>query len=86
MDEVKCIGLAASVVHHQRHLLLSLPFDVEPIGDVLLDCTGEEDGFLLHDCDLVVVPFRVQIFDIAAIEEHLALVRVVESLDQGHNG
>ena len=86
MDEVIGARFRASIVHQGFNLLWRLACKVETVGDVLSNRTGEKDGFLLDNSDLVMVPLRVELLDIDTVEEDLALIRVIEALKQLDNG
>lgn len=86
MDKVISIGLAASIVHQLFDLCIVHAVEAETESNVLSDCTGEEHGLLLDNSDLVMVPFGVQIFDICAIKDDLALIRVIETLNHLNDG
>ena len=83
MDEVIGVGLLASIVHHLLDILISHIFlKVHSVDDVFADCSSKKDRLLLNDANLRVIPFLVELFDIASIEENLAFLGVVESLNQ----
>jgi len=86
MDKVISIRLAASIVHQLFDLCIVHAVEAETESDVLADCTREEHGLLLYNGDLIVVPFGVQVFDICAIKDDLALLRVVKTLNQLNDG
>ena len=37
---------------------------------------------MLDNSDLIVIPFWIELFDIAPVEKDLALLRVIEALDK----
>ena len=83
MDEVIGVRLLASIVHHLLDILISHIFlKVHSVDDVFADCSCKKDRLLLNDANLRVIPFLVELFDIASIEENLAFLGVVESLNQ----
>ena len=82
MDKVISIGLAASIVHQLFDLSIVHAVEAETESDILADCAGEEHGLLLDNGDLVMVPFGVQVSDICAIKDNLALLRVIKALNQ----
>lgn len=75
--------LTTSIVHHSNDFLLGLMLKIESVGDVIADSAREQDGLLLDDSNLIVVPLGVKLLDIAAIEQHLALLGVIEALNEG---
>ena len=83
MDKVIRARLFCGIVHHILDILLGLMLKIESVGDVFADCAREQDGLLLDDSDLIVVPLGVKLLDIAAIEQHLALLGVIEALNEG---
>ena len=82
MGKVVRACLTTGIVHHSNDFLLRLMLKIESVGDVFADCAREQDRFLLNDSDLVVVPLRVKLLDVATIEEHLALLGVIEALNE----
>ena len=83
MGKVIRARLTTSIVHHSNDFLLCLMLKIEAVGDVIADRAREQDGLLLDDSDLIVVPLGVKFLDIAAIEQHLALLGVIEALNEG---
>ena len=83
MDKVIRACLTRGIIHHSNDFLLCLVLKIESVGDVFADCAREQDGLLLDDSDLIVVPLGVKLLDIAAIEQHLALLGVIEALNEG---
>ena len=56
------------------------------VQDVVFNTSWEEDWFLLHESNLVlVVPRVVQILYVFLREEHFAFFRVIKALDEWHN-
>ena len=82
MDEIVGVSLATSVVHQSLNLLVIHIVKLKAVGDVLTDAAREQHGLLLHDGDLVVVPLRVQLLDVASVEQNLSPSGVVEALNQ----
>ena len=82
MDKVIRARLTRGIVHHIHDFLLGLMLKIESVGDVFADCAREQDRFLLNDSDLVVVPLRVKLLNIATIEEYLALFGIIEALNE----
>ena len=58
----------------------------ETVGDVVEDGAAEEDGFLLHEADVLAEPAEIELVDGAAVEFDDARVGVVPSLDQTNYG
>ena len=83
MYKVISVRLSAGIIHHRFNLFVCLIFKIEAIGDVITNRAREENRFLLNDCNLAVVPFRVKFLDVSAVKEDFALLGVVESLYQG---
>ena len=82
MDKVIRARLFRGIVHHIHDFLFSFVLKIQSVGDVFADCAREQDRFLLNDSDLVVVPLRVKLLNIATIEEYLALFGVIEALNE----
>ena len=51
-------------------------------GDVVVDGAVEQDVLLQHDADLPAQPGGIELRQVGAVEQDLALVRHVEPLDQ----
>ncbi len=56
------------------------------VADVLRDARAEEHRLLGHDADLPAQPLRVEIAEIATVEQEAAPRRVVEASDQRRDG
>lgn len=85
-DEIVDRGLLAGIVKHIQEVDLSLTFSVSifnTVEDVVSDGIVEENGLLLDNSDLTVVPSTVEKSDITAIEGHLSGKREVELLQHG---
>lgn len=85
-DELVDGSLLASVVKHLNDLFLRLTFNVflpDSVQNVVSDGVVEEDGLLLDDGHLTVVPLRVESSDVTAIESYSSLKRQVELLEHG---
>ena len=82
MNKVICISLAASIIHQRFYLLIIHRVDVQAVSYVLSDSSREQYRLLLDDGNLIVVPLRVQLPDVASVEKDLTFFRVIESLDQ----
>jgi hypothetical protein len=80
LDEIPSIGLPQSL----------LDFSISGVGfahqDVLLDGRVEEHGLLADVSNLLAVVAEVDVFEILAINEHSALVRVIETLSKLNSG
>ena len=77
MHEIESIRISASLINL---LIVHLVF-VQPVHDVLSDGPREEGWLLAHDGNLLMVPARVQILDVGALEADLATRWVVETLN-----
>lgn len=86
MDKVVSICLSTCFVHRLLYFWFRFVFDIPPVDDIVLDSSAEQNGLLLHEGDLLVVPSWVQLFDIAAVKKHLAFNWLVKSFDHGDNG
>jgi hypothetical protein len=58
---------------------------VEAVTYVLFNGAGEENGLLLDDGDLIVVPFRIELFDVASVEQNFSSDGVIKSLQERDN-
>lgn len=63
-------------------LRLSVARSVEAVEDVGSYIAGEEDRLLLHDSDLLVVPFGIKCLNIYSVEEDSALCRLIKLLNE----
>ena len=52
------------------------------VADVLLDGAVEEDGLLTHDPDIISEPADIEVPQILTVQQNLAAVRIVKSLDE----
>lgn len=86
MDKVISVSLAACIVHECLNLIVVLVIEVETIDDVFTNGAREQDGLLLDDCNLVVVPLGVKILQVASIEENFAFFGVIEAFDKRDDG
>ena len=75
-DEVKGIGLS----HGPLDVLVTCVGVA--VLDVFLDGAAEQHGLLTHDPDMVPEPTQVQVLDVVAVNQDLALEGIVEPLDQ----
>ena len=76
--------MAASFAKCFHFIFLSSTSKVDTVQDVVFDTAGEENRFLLDESKLLLmVPPVIQVLQILAAEEHLAVSRVVEPLNQG---
>jgi len=84
----KLVGarLLRCFIAHSNDLVLGLALKIQTVGDVVTDGAREENGLLLHDGDLAMVPLRVQFLDVAAIEQNFALNWVIETFEERDDG
>ena len=68
MDKIVSTGLLASFIEHLFQLVLSVWSRVKPVENVRADVTREEYWLLLHNSNLLMVPFGVQ-------EVHIDIVK-----------
>ena len=83
LDEVQAVRHSAGLANALHNLILAQPAEVDSVADIVANRAREEDRFLLHESDLLlVVPSVVQVFQVAAREENLAVCGVVEALNK----
>lgn len=68
MDEIVSTGLLASFIEHLFQLVLSIRSRVKSVENVRADVTREEYWLLLHNSNLLMVPFGVQKVNIDIVE------------------
>lgn len=83
VDEGESVGLAASIFHHLVEVGVGEASLVDTIHDVLADRAREENRFLLHQSDLLLmVPLIVKVLNVLALVEELAICRVVKTFNK----
>ena len=82
MNEIISVGLATSIIHQSLNLFIIHLIKVQAVNDVLTDSSREENGLLLDDRNLAVVPLGIKFSDISAIEQDLSLFRIIEAFNQ----
>jgi len=86
-DEIVDRSLLASLVEHLSDLSFTFAVSVplfNAVEDVVLDSVVEENGLLLDNSHLTVVPFTVQSSDVTSVESHSTLKWQVELLQHGY--
>lgn len=86
-DEIVDRRLFASLIEHLCDLSFTFTVSVSlfnAVEDVVPDSVVEEDGLLLDNSHLTVVPSTVQSSDVTSVESHCALKWQVELLQHGY--
>ena len=84
MNEIVGVRLAAGIVHQRPHLIVvCLVEAIKSIANIFTNGARKKHRLLLNDSYLVVIPTRLEILDVLAIEVHATGYRVVEALDEG---
>jgi len=86
VDEIVSVGLTASVVHQLRDFLSIFALQVKAVGDVIANSAREENGLLLNNGDLVMVPLGVELLDVVSVEKNFTRSGVVESFNERNYG
>lgn len=81
VDKVVSACLATGIIEHFLQFSGLVGRSVKAIKDVVTDVTREQNRLLLNDCNLLVVPLRVESADVAAVEQDFSIARLVELLD-----
>mmetsp|Transcript_23226 Transcript_23226/g.37388 ORF Transcript_23226/g.37388 Transcript_23226/m.37388 type:complete len:379 (-) Transcript_23226:295-1431(-) len=82
-DEVMCIGELRCFFDLLHGGAVCI---VQTVTDILLDRAGEEYRFLPNQRDISVKPLGVEVGDGHGIEQHGALIRLIEALEKCNGG